>query len=360
MKKIIVIIISLIVVMVFSFISPSNVLAFGKVKKAEQCMQKKMYKQAKGLLHKKLDDDPLNGKANYLLGLCYYNTGNWLEAKQWFGYAIKIDSDYAIKLGEELKSAGSASLQRGRTKSAIRHFKRAVWANPELKKEIANKCYRAGISALDKGQISNAKELLVLARNFNTGLSAKIAQESFSRGQSRIKQKKYNSADGHFNLAVMFNASLAEKISDIFFKLGEETSGTGCLAHYYKAKNFSKKHNEAIKEKLLAISKSKFDEKEIREWRKCASDFGKIPPDYKIYPPGNYAFSLKAGQRTDHWIQLTDGVYYSVKSDDDKFKLLYFDGEIVPAWTPGNWPNKSKFKIIAVTDQSEIKMVVRR
>jgi len=81
--------------------------------------------------------------------------------------------------------------------------------------------------------------------------------------------------------------------------------------------------------------------------------------NYKIYPPGTYTFSLKANQRTDHWIQLTDGVYYSVKSDDDKFKLLYFDGKMVPAWTPGNWPNKSKFKIIAVTDQPEIKLAVR-
>ena len=53
------------------------------------------------------------------------------------------------------------------------------------------------------------------------------------------------------------------------------------------------------------------------------------------------------------------GVLYSIKSADDKFKVLYYDGEIVPAWTPGNWPNKTKFKIIAISDQPEIKMVVK-
>ena len=84
-------------------------------------------------------------------------------------------------------------------------------------------------------------------------------------------------------------------------------------------------------------------------------------PDYKIYEPGTYTFSLKAGEKTDHWITFPNGVIsnYHLRSDDDKFQLLYDDGEVVPAWTPGDWPaNKYKFKIIAVTDQPKITMKV--
>ena len=83
-------------------------------------------------------------------------------------------------------------------------------------------------------------------------------------------------------------------------------------------------------------------------------------PDYKIYEPGTYTFSLKAGEKTDHWIRQSPEVTgYGVSSQDDKFQLIFDDGEVVPAWTPGQWPkNKYKFKIIAVTDQPKIIMVL--
>jgi len=82
--------------------------------------------------------------------------------------------------------------------------------------------------------------------------------------------------------------------------------------------------------------------------------------DYKIYEPGTYTFSLKAGEKTDHWIRQSPEVTgYGVSSQDDKFQLIFDDGEVVPAWTPGQWPkNKYKFKIIAVTDQPKIIMVL--
>jgi len=68
---------------------------------------------------------------------------------------------------------------------------------------------------------------------------------------------------------------------------------------------------------------------------------------------------------TDHWIIFPYGrknVYdlESINDPNNKFKLLYSDSEVVPAWTPGKWPDNfgAKFKIIAVTDQ-KIKMVVK-
>ena len=80
----------------------------------------------------------------------------------------------------------------------------------------------------------------------------------------------------------------------------------------------------------------------------------------KIYQPGEYTFSLTAGEMTAHWIKLPRGVLYSVKSKDNQFKLLY-DGEAVPSWQPGTWySSNGKFKIVAVADQPRITMVIKK
>ncbi|MBI1912126.1 MAG: hypothetical protein HYS21_09000 [Deltaproteobacteria bacterium] len=85
--------------------------------------------------------------------------------------------------------------------------------------------------------------------------------------------------------------------------------------------------------------------------------------DSKIYTPGEYTFSLRSGEMTSKWLMFPEGMMtnFKIGSSDDKFQLIYDDGQIVPAWTPEPFPQKSrtKFKIVAVTDQPEIKLTVR-
>ena len=116
------------------------------------------------------------------------------------------------------------------------------------------------------------------------------------------------------------------------------------------------------------MAKIRGREKEAEEYKKIAIKYlGKntvwdVLPDYKIYELGEYKFSLKAGEQTDHWIAFPVGEYkFDIKSQDDKFKLLYDDGEEIPAWIPGIWPVKknAKLKVIAVTDQPAIKMTLK-
>jgi len=166
--------------------------------------------------------------------------------------------------------------------------------------------------------------------------------------------------NGQYELAILYNPGFRESLADKFYAKGEAANSEASLPYYRQAKKFSAKYNEAVKAKLLAIAKTKFEEKDITFWREAAAEFGKIPPDYKIYEPGTYTFSLKAGEKTDHWIRQSPEVTgYGVSSQDDKFQLIFDDGEVVPAWTPGQWPkNKYKFKIIAVTDQPKIIMVL--
>ncbi|MDD5031674.1 MAG: hypothetical protein PHR36_01360 [Patescibacteria group bacterium] len=87
------------------------------------------------------------------------------------------------------------------------------------------------------------------------------------------------------------------------------------------------------------------------------------PPDYKIYEPGTYTFNLKAGEKTDHWIMFPSRgvvINYSVSSPDYQYKLVYDDGEVIQDGKDVVYPNKitDKFKILAITDQPEIKMTV--
>ena len=88
-------------------------------------------------------------------------------------------------------------------------------------------------------------------------------------------------------------------------------------------------------------------------------------PDHKIYQPGSYSFSLKAGEKTDHWVVFPSGrlTSFNISSSDNMFKIQYRDGKIVQAWNPGKFSNKKgrsgDFKIIAVTDQPQIKLLVR-
>ncbi len=84
--------------------------------------------------------------------------------------------------------------------------------------------------------------------------------------------------------------------------------------------------------------------------------------DSKIYTPGEYTFSLRAGETTPFWITFPPGKIsqWDLTSDDNKFQIVYPDGEAVSAWSSGYLPsNKYTFKLVAVTDQHEIKMIVR-
>jgi hypothetical protein len=110
-------------------------------------------------------------------------------------------------------------------------------------------------------------------------------------------------------------------------------------------------------------------EKETKKYKKSSSKLlGKKTvmeelPEYKVYPPGKYIFSLKAGEQTNHWIVFPADrdITYLTLSKDRKFKLVFDDGETVTVWNIRKLPDKKepKFKIIAVTDQPEIVMTVK-
>ena len=239
---------------------------------------------------------------------------------------------------------GVCRLKQGRVADQL--FLKAIGLKPAYNESIGKLYQREAEAFLRKGQADTARNLFDSAVSWDKALKPVIGQYLFNLGQ--------------YDLAIRYAPELGNKAADIFYAKAEALDGANRLPYYRQAKKFSAKYNEAIKAKLLAIAKTKFEEKDIEFWREAAAEFGKIPPDFKIYEPGTYTFSLKAGKKTDHWIRQSPEVTgYGVSSQDDKFQLIFDDGEVVSAWTPGQWPkNKYKFKIIAVTDQPKIIMVL--
>ena len=300
--------------------------AWNEVKKAKEFMAAGMYPQAIELLDKRINDKPTDAEAHYQLGICYINTGNYHKADKRFASAVRLQPDYGYKIGGEYKKAGTENLNKGQTRQVRELFNQAIKYQPNLKQSIV--------------------------------------KEAFTQGKNLFDQSQYNAAESRFKVALALNASLGKQVCDMYFELGQKAGEAECVAFYRRVKSYCSNHNKTIGKRLLAIAKSKKSEPEIQKWRKYAENFIKLPPAYIIYKPGTYTLPLlKAGEVLDHWIMFPAGRknVYDIGSTDNKFELIFDDGDIVPAWTPGNAPHKFrvKFKVRAVTNQPGIKLVVK-
>ena len=271
----------------------------------------------------------------------FMENGQYLQAEAVFQALVE-------KNGQDANSWywwGICRLKQGQVADQL--FLKAVGLEPDKYTTMIGRTYRQEAEVfLTKGKTDTARVLFDSAISWDKSLKPVIGQYLFNAGQ--------------YDLAIRYAPEFGNKVADIFYTKAEALDGEARLPYYRQAKKYSAKYNEAVKEKLLAIAKTCFEEKDITFWRQAAAEFGEIPPDFKIYKPGTYIFSLKAGEKTDHWIKLSPEVTsYDISSQDDKFQLIFDDGKVVPAWTPGKWPdNKYRFKILAVTDQLKVNMIL--
>jgi len=278
----------------------------GTLSDAKKLMEYGLYRQAEAVFQVRTEKDSGDADSWYWWGVCLVKQG--YQADEMFLKAVGLKPKYNESIAPLYRQEAEAFMQKSRTDTAIMLFDKAIEWNKSLKSDIA--------------------------------------QSFFDAGQ--------------YDMAVRYNSGLADKAADIFYEKGEAVSGEASLSYYRKAVTYSSKYIEAIKAKLLDISKTMFEEKDIRFWRDAAAEFGSIPPDFKIYEPGTYTFSLKAGEKTDRWIMFPSGVLinYGISSSDFNYKLLYDDGEVVKDGEDVVYLNKTrdKFKIIAITDQPKITM----
>jgi len=277
-------------------------------KKAKEFMQAGMYPQAIELLDKRINEKPTDAEAHFQLGICHINTGNYGGADKRFGSAVRLEPDYGYKIGEQYEMVGSEALNGRDAHKALRLYGMAIKYQPNLAEKIAQKCFEK----MDN-YFYPAKPKSTIAQNL----------AAFIRACSPI----YN-----------------EKI-----RVAERAYAVKCL-------KIAKGKPERKRKPYTEEAENYLTQKEIRAI---------IPPEYIIYQPGFYKFKLKAGEKTDHWIVFPSGrlTHFDISSSDNMFKIQYRDGEIVEAWNSGKPSNKkgrnADFKIIAVTDQAEIKLLVK-
>ncbi|MBI1912127.1 MAG: hypothetical protein HYS21_09005 [Deltaproteobacteria bacterium] len=238
-----------------------------------------------------------------------------------------------------------------------------------------SKLYKAEAASLLENGDDNRNSILYYTKAFEygPGLQEITLQELFTSGRALAMKGQYEAADRELFIASYFSASFGNQACDIFYGLGNSMKIEEALYFYDKARKYCTDHNEEIGRMLLQTAKSiaKIPEMEKQTdslrneaikylgEKKVLSEL----PSYKICNKGTYLFSLKKGEQSDHWVMFPEGMMtnFTIGSSDDKFELLYDDGQVVPVWTPEPFPQKirTKFKIVAVTDQQEIRLVVK-
>lgn len=316
----------------------------GNVSKAKEFMKADMYPQAIALLEKEIYGDekikatanPANAEAHFLLGACFVQQGSFSRADERFASAVKLSSDYGYKIGSVYKEAGQELLAKGKFSEVDELFKKSLSYEPGLRIQIAALLFEAG------KRYSNDR-LLFMAASYDQGLKGPIAEyyhalsKSAGGDEAKVdllgKAVEYDNAyDGEYQ---------------------ENREGLGSF-HLEKASEFAKKPGkEQVAEEHKRLAKKYLGDAVIE----------KELPEEIAYQPGTYTFSLKAGEQTPHWITFPSGAIsnWNLDSADGKFQAIYDDGEIVNLWSATSLPkNKYKFKLLAVTNQPNISMVVRQ
>jgi tetratricopeptide (TPR) repeat protein len=189
------------VLLILTQASPSPAFFNSDVKKAKDFMAAGMYPQAIELLNKRINDEPTDAEAHFVLATCYVQTGNFKGADERFASAVRLQPDYGYKIGAEYKKVGDQALSAGDTGRAEVLYKRAMNYQPKLGGEISKAVYDKGKAQFDQGQ--------------------------------------YDRADSLFALASQFDPSVRQKASDLFFSKGQSVSGSQSIGFYKRAAKFN-------------------------------------------------------------------------------------------------------------------------
>jgi len=222
-------------VLLLILISSNTAFAQNPVNKAEEFMQKEKFINAIKLLKKELKEDPENAEIHFQLGTCYVSTGYYAEANKLFLGSIRLNPDYAKKVG-------------------------ILYLNVAIKE-------------LRKGNIRKSRILFQKAIKSNDGLRKVAAKEAFHQGERLFYAGKYNQADARFSVANSIDDSYADKICDMYFDLGNSLPEQKCLNFYSIAAWYCRKHDEEIGIRLLKIAKSHTSKESVEKFKSEAAKY---------------------------------------------------------------------------------------
>ena len=236
------------------------------VKEAKNLMTLGEYSKAIELFNKKIDENPSDSEAHFLVGECYLNQGNYDKAKTKFDDSIALKLELSNRVAKLYKDAGDKALNSKKENVALSLYQEAIFYQPNSKDIIVKELYDQGM------------------RDFEIG--------------------EYQKADLRFNLASSLDKTLNHEFSDLFFNSGKNADEDLCLYFFKTSKQYSDKHNKEIGEFLLNIADIKDSEIEIQKWRNEASYFIELPPDYVELSIGSTPFRFKKGEKNKLWYRI--------------------------------------------------------
>ncbi len=290
-----------------------------------------------------ISQNPTDAKLHFLKGKFCLSQGDLQCAKERFSVAV-VKKKYAGKIAGFYERMATAKLRAGDSLRAEQFYHEAFIYNPGLAKELANKLF-------EKGKQDSAKELrsalLDMAGKLNSVLNPAISAFYYSLSQTA------STGEEKVDLlakAVQFDSA---RYSDEY----EEKKRTLGNVHLEEAKKLSRKvGGEKKTEAHRALAVKYLGESVVQ---------ADLPVEL-VYQPGEYSFQLQANEQTPHWISFPEGalVNYTLSSSEPNCTLLYADGASAAVESkitigPATHKASDTFKIVALTDQTEITMVVK-
>jgi tetratricopeptide (TPR) repeat protein len=279
------------VILLIMFGSSNCIILNQDVQKAKEFMEVGMYPNALELLNKRIKEDPSDAEAHLLLGECYLNQGDYGKAKDQFDNALKLNSNLSNKIGGVYKRAGDKANNAYQMAAALNLYQEAIIYRPDLKELILQAIYEQGMQDFDRGE--------------------------------------YESADHRFFLATSLDPTLKKEFSDLYFNLGKNADEELGRDLFRRTKKYSNHHDHEIGEILLRIAYTKNSEVEIQKWRKEASLYIEVPPDYKECIIGSNPFNLKKGELSKFWFRIPQGkkLVVSIYAYKNTYEVLNRDLE---------------------------------
>lgn len=303
-----------------------------------------MYSSSLSVLEEVLNENPNNVEALYLSGICYIYQHKYNQAEKIFTTVVRINPDYRHEIANAYKKAADDSLFQGIFRPSL--YKKAINYVPYLRKDIAMHLYNIG-----RGNRGNNDELVATV-----------------------------SADELFNLSIELNNELSRKVATHYYNISRQSDGKYALNAFKKAAKYhpmykSRYENRIIEfgerflRKAKRLARIPGKEEETAELKKLVEEIlGKQValvelPEYRLYNPGEYRFTLNAGEQTDHWITLNyeKPVTFSLSSSDYNFVLVYDDGTRIIGDHGAVYPlnKESRFKIQNTSYKKNIIMTVK-
>jgi len=119
------------------------------IQNAKMFMNDRMYPQAIALWEKVIREHPEDAATYFQIGICHLNLYDFDNADDSFAEAIRLQLDYAYKVGDEYMKVACKALFEGKIAVAFDGYKKATQYQPDKDVGIDNLC---GIEIKEKAE----------------------------------------------------------------------------------------------------------------------------------------------------------------------------------------------------------------